>query len=220
MNPLIVAIDTADIAFAQRLMRQTAPHCGMFKFGLEYFTAHGHLGVLCTDKPFFLDLKYHDIPSTVGKAVRAATRFMRPYMLTVHASGGADMLKAARDAVEGVANRPLVIAVTRLTSTKGAVSAETFERVTRPLAEMALQSGADGLTARGHEVRLLRAAFGDRVTLVVPGVRTTPLPDDDQVGAVTPKQALNDGASYLVVGRPITGVADPAEAARSFTASA
>lgn len=215
MNPLIIAIDTADIEHAQHLMRLTEPYCGMFKFGLEFFTAHGQRGVDYMGNPFFLDLKYHDIPSTVGKAVKAALPMM-PYMLTVHASGGADMIKAARDAAGSDKNRPLIIAVTVLTSTPYAM--EALE-----LAVDAMAAGADGVVCSGWEVADLRKLLGKEAKLVVPGIREAPLPriaGDDQVRTTTPTRAMMDGADWLVVGRPITESAHPEQTARLFADAA
>lgn len=206
MNPLIIAIDTADLSHAQSLMHQTAPYCGMFKFGSEFFTAHGPEGVRYMDKPFFLDLKYHDIPSTVGKAVKAALP-MKPYMLTVHASGGSDMIRAARDAVGNAPDRPLVIAVTVLTSTP-------FTGEAVDLAVDAIRAGADGVVCSGRELKEFRKFFRPEIKLVVSGVRDYLLPADDQVRTITPTNAMLNGANWIVVGRPITASKSPESAAR------
>jgi orotidine-5'-phosphate decarboxylase len=216
---LIVAIDTTEPARAAALARAVAPHCGMFKLGLEFFAANGPAGVRGIDgRPIFLDLKLHDIPNTVAGAVRGVLA-LAPRMLTLHAAGGAAMIAAARDAAEvaGPA-RPMLLAVTVLTSLDAAALAATgvadgpAHQVVR-LGRLAIEAGADGLVCSAHEIAALRDALGSAVKLVVPGIRPAGAQAGDQARTMTPRQAIDAGADWIVVGRPITGAADPAQAA-------
>jgi orotidine-5'-phosphate decarboxylase len=219
---LIVALDTADLGRAQALAEATRPHCGLFKLGLEFFMAHGGAGVRAVQgRPVFLDLKLHDIPNTVAGAVRAVLA-LRPRMLTLHAAGGAAMIEAGRRSAEAAgAQRPLLLAVTVLTSLTGedlaaiGVTGDT-EKQTLRLARLALDHGADGLVCSAREVAALRAALGDEPTLVVPGIRPAGSPSGDQVRTMTPEQAMQAGADWIVVGRPITGAGNPAAAAEKI----
>lgn len=212
MAKLIIAIDTPDLDEARMLMRMTGPFCSMFKFGSVFFTAHGPDGIRREDKPFFLDLKYYDIPSTVAASVLAAMP-MKPHMLTICASGGAEMIAAARRAAGcASAPRPFIIAVTRLTS----LAANDDE--TLSLARLALNNGADGLVCSPWEIALLRYSFGNDVMLVVPGVRPKGYRPDDQARTMSPGEATQARADWIVVGRPITQAADPAAAAASIAA--
>jgi orotidine-5'-phosphate decarboxylase len=222
MNPIIVAIDTPDVHHAAALARQLHGAVGGVKLGLEFFCANGHEGVLRIaehELPIFLDLKLHDIPNTVAKAVRALAP-LEPAILTVHAAGGRAMMAAAKEAA---APHTKVVAVTVLTSldqddlTSTGIGGSPAEQVER-LTELAREAGLDGIVCSGAEVALARRHWPDGF-LVVPGVR--PAGDDlgDQKRVVTPREALDDGASILVIGRPITGAADPAQAIREITAS-
>ena len=216
---LIAAIDTAEVSRAAALIRDVAPHCGLVKLGLEYFSANGPAGVSVAEGvPLFLDLKLHDIPNTVAGAVRSL-RPLGAAMLTVHAAGGAAMIEAAREAAEGGAkNRPLILAVTVLTSLDASALSDTgiaggvTQQVLR-LARLALAAGADGLVCAAHELPALRDAFGSAPVLVVPGIRPAGGTAADQARVMTPEVAISSGASYIVVGRPITGAKDPARAA-------
>lgn len=209
MNKLIVAIDTNTLEHAWHLMRHTATYCGMFKFGSEAFTACGPRVTSFMDKPFFLDLKYHDIPSTVAKAVTAALP-LKPYMLSVHASGGIDMISAAREAAEKSGKeRPLIIAATVLTSTPYADEAQD-------LAIGAVCAGADGVVCGGWELADFRKVLGPDIKLIVPGIRSTIMPGDDQVRTLPAKRAIEEGADWIVVGRPITASGDPGAAAKAM----
>jgi orotidine-5'-phosphate decarboxylase len=220
---LIVALDTPDLHQAQQWASQVAPHCGLVKLGLEFFTAHGPAGVRAmTGRPIFLDLKLHDIPNTVSGAIRSLLP-LAPAMITVHAAGGRAMIGAARRALREAAGRPLLLAVTVLTSLDRAALAETGVAADPAqhalhLARLALAAGADGLVCSPHEVAALRAAFGDTPTLVVPGIRPAGSAAHDQARVMTPDQALAAGADWIVVGRPITGAADPAAAAAAIAA--
>lgn len=221
MTALIVAIDTPVLTKARKLVDAVYPHCVMAKIGSEFFAAHGPVGVdALLDTPFMLDLKYHDIPSTVAKSVTAAS-FMNPEILTVHASGGADMIKAARDAVEKTGKtRPLIIAITVLSSAtvdtlyQTGVSATMEHQVFR-LAHMAIGAGADGLVCSPWEVAMLRKALPG-VLLITPGVRLAGGRQHDQARTMTPREAAEAGSDYIVVGRPIAEAADPGAVAEQI----
>ena len=215
MKPIFVAIDTPDLVRAQSLAQAVREHAGGLKLGLEFFAANGPDGVRRLSDiglPVFLDLKLHDIPNTVAKAVEALAP-LRPAVLTVHAAGGKAMLAAAK-AAAGPETR--VVAVTVLTSLDesdlGAigVSSSPAEQVTR-LARLARLSGIDGIVCSGAEVGAASEAWPGGV-FVVPGVRPEGGEVADQKRVVTPRQALDAGASILVIGRPITGASDPERA--------
>jgi orotidine-5'-phosphate decarboxylase len=228
-NRLIAAIDTADRAHAAALIGAVAPHCGMLKLGLEFFLRYGPDGVLIVnEKPLFLDLKLHDIPNTVAGAIKSLMP-LGVDMLTVHAAGGAAMIEAARNAAETArprpgAARPKLLAVTVLTSLDAqalhatGVAGGTTQQVLR-LARLALDAGADGLVCAAHELPQLRDAFGATPILVVPGIRPAGSQAGDQARTMTPQAAIEAGADYIVVGRPITQAADPGDAARAIAAS-
>jgi orotidine-5'-phosphate decarboxylase len=223
-DKLIVAIDTTNPLRAASLARAVAPHCGLFKLGLEFFTANGPAGVRAIDgRPVFLDLKLHDIPNTVAGALRGVLP-LGPRMLTLHAAGGAAMIAAARDAAEAAgADRPMLLAVTVLTSLDAAALAATgvadapATQAVR-LGRLAIAAGADGLVCSAHEIAALRDALGAGVKLVVPGIRPAGSRAGDQARTMTPLQALDAGADWIVVGRPITQAADPALAAAGLFA--
>ncbi|HVI53062.1 MAG TPA: orotidine-5'-phosphate decarboxylase [Candidatus Sulfotelmatobacter sp.] len=225
-NPVFCALDTTDTAEAVRLARQLSGLVGGIKLGLEFHTANGAAGVRAVAEegmPIFLDLKFHDIPNTVAGAIRAAVP-LAPAMTTLHAVGGAEMMKAAVDAAgdaaakHGVA-RPKILAVTVLTSmgqpelpTIG-VDGPVLDQVKR-LASLAVSAGVDGIVCSPHEVGHLRALLGADVALVIPGIRPAWAAANDQKRVLTPKEAVDKGADVLVIGRPITADANPAEAAR------
>ncbi len=222
MNPLFVALDTADLGHASDLAAQLAGVAGGLKLGLEFFAANGPAGVEAIGRaglPIFLDLKLHDIPNTVAKAV-AALAPLRPAVLTVHAAGGGAMLSAAKAAAPAGTK---VIAVTVLTSLdeadlrRAGVACTPGEQVGR-LAALAREAGCDGIVCSGGEVATARAAWPGGY-FVVPGIRPAGEQVGDQKRVVTPREALAAGASLLVVGRPITAAADPAQAARDIVAS-
>ena len=223
MTGLIAALDTTDVEKARAWAEQLAPHCGMLKVGLEFFLSHGADGLRALgDSPIFLDLKLHDIPNTVAGGVRAVLP-LAPSMLTLHASGGPAMIAAARrTAEEAGAARPTLLAVTVLTSMDEAalaaigVTATPEEQVKR-LARMALDAGADGLVCSAREVRMLRE-IAPTAVLVVPGIRPAGFPSGDQKRTMTPAEAAEAGADWLVVGRPITASPDPAAAAAAIAA--
>ncbi len=221
-SPLYLAIDTPHLDAALTLAQKVRRHVGGLKLGLEFFCANGHHGVHEIAKlglPIFLDLKLHDIPNTVAKAVEAL-RPLKPAVLTVHAAGGRAMLEAAK-AAAGLETR--VVAVTVLTSLDGedlksiGVPSDPGEQVAR-LASLARAAGLDGIVCSGAEVAAVHAAWPAGY-FVVPGVRPAGSDVSDQKRVVTPRQALDDGASMLVIGRPITGATDPAAAIRDIAAT-
>lgn len=221
-SPLYVAIDTPDLQKAEALARQVRNHVGGLKLGLEFFCANGHHGVHQMAKiglPIFLDLKLHDIPNTVAKAVQAL-HLLEPAILTVHAAGGRAMLE---DAKAAAGSHTKVVAVTVLTSLDDAdlidigVGGRAIDQVSR-LADLAQSAGLDGIVCSGEEVGVARAAWPNGF-FVVPGVRPAGGAMGDQKRAVTPREALDRGASILVVGRPISLAADPDLAAREIEAT-
>jgi orotidine-5'-phosphate decarboxylase len=225
-NPVFVAIDTTDLEYARVLSARLKPYVGGLKLGLEFFSAHGPDGVRAfadLGLPVFLDLKFHDIPNTVAGAVRAAAS-LGVDILNVHAAGGPAMLKAAAEAAHAVNAKTKVIAVTVLTSLSDTdletvgQRGPTGEQVAR-LAALTRASGLDGVVCSAHEIAALRAALGPDFLLVVPGIRPKGADLGDQQRVMGPKEALDAGASILVIGRPITAAADPVEAARAIAES-
>lgn len=222
MNPIFVAVDTPDLGRAAELARPLAGTVGGLKLGLEFFCAHGPAGVAEIAKaglPLFLDLKLHDIPNTVAGAMRSLSP-LRPAIVTVHAAGGRAMLEAAKAAALPDTK---VVAVTVLTSLDHGdlrsigVDCAPGEQVER-LAQLARQSGLDGVVCSGAEVKAARSSWPDGF-FVVPGVRPVGSDVGDQKRVVTPRAAMGDGASILVIGRPVTEAADPAAAAREISQS-
>jgi orotidine-5'-phosphate decarboxylase len=221
--PIAVALDAPDLETAARWAQAVTPHVAVVKIGLELFcrtgpsvveTVRGGSGV-----DLFLDLKLHDIPNTVAGAVKAVAK-LKPRYLTVHASGGADMVKAAVESAPDVT----IAAVTVLTS----ISAEVLASVglagppldaVRRLAALAVGAGAGALVCSPQEVAAVRAEVGPGIILITPGVRPLGADAQDQARVATPQQALADGADLLVIGRPITGAADPGAAAAEIAAS-
>ena len=224
---LFVALDTPDLARAASLARALAAvGCGL-KLGLEFFSAQGPEGVRAVtsaapDAPLFLDLKFHDIPNTVGAAVRSALP-LKPFILNVHASGGPAMMAAAVEASREASPRPLVIAVTVLTSLDDVdlksvgQSGPTENQVLR-LGRLAREAKLDGIVCSAQEAETLRAALGPDFKLIVPGIRPAGSAVGDQKRVMGPKEAIRAGADFLVVGRPITEASDPVAAARAIIA--
>ena len=218
-SPVIVALDFPDTGGAVALARQLDPAACRLKVGKELFTVSGPalLDELHTlGFEVFLDLKFHDIPNTVAGAVRSAAR-QGVWMVNVHASGGRRMLEAAAEAAAASEKPPLLIAVTVLTSIDEQDFAElgfdrSLEEQVEALARLAQASGLQGVVCSAREASRLRAACGDDFALVTPGIRPPGSASDDQRRVVTPADAMADGASYLVIGRPIARAADPAEA--------
>ena len=219
---LIVALDVPDAASAAALVKRLDGTCRWFKVGMELFTAAGPAvlePLLKRGHSVFLDLKFHDIPNTVAGAVRSAAG-LGVRMVNVHASGGPAMLAAAREALEGRANPPELLAVTMLTSMDQAqTSAIGYDRSPAEqvelLARMTMKAGIRGFVCSAQEVATLRALTGPEGVLVTPGIRPAGAAKGDQSRIATPAEALQQGASYLVVGRPISQAADPAEAAEA-----
>ena len=217
-SPIVVAMDFNDAASCLQLASRLNPSQCRLKIGKELFTVAGPqlVGALM-EKGFevFLDLKYHDIPNTVAKAVKAAAD-LGVWMVNVHASGGRRMLGAAKEAIDKSLHSPLLIAVTVLTSmTKEdllivGLDIEPEEQVMR-LAQLAKTSGFDGVVCSAMEAKPLKAALGNDFCLVTPGIRPAGSAVDDQRRIVTPQDALNNGSDYLVIGRPITQAKDPAQ---------
>jgi orotidine-5'-phosphate decarboxylase len=215
MSPIFVAIDTPSLEQALAIGEAVRGNAGGLKLGLEFFAAQGPVGVrrmASLGVPIFLDLKLHDIPNTVGKVVAALTE-LEPAILTVHAAGGRAMLAAAKSAAGA---RTKVVAVTVLTSLDAddltciGVDAVPSDQVVR-LAMLARDSGLDGIVCSGDEVGTVRDLWPEGF-FVVPGVRPAGGDFADQKRVVTPNQAIADGASVIVVGRPITAAEDPARA--------
>ena len=216
---IIVALDFPDSKQALEFAGKISPGQCRLKVGKELFTSCGPALVdelVSSGHDVFLDLKFHDIPNTVQKAASAAAR-LGVWMLNVHALGGSAMMQAAREGVEIVAQRPFLIAVTVLTSLSSqdlkdiGIDRSVPDLVDR-LARNALANGLDGVVCSAEEAPALRSSIGDSALLVTPGIRPEWASTDDQQRIVTPQQALAGGASYLVIGRPITRHQDPAAA--------
>ena len=221
-SPVYVAIDTPDLAAATTMAKAVRRHAGGLKLGLEFFAANGPAGVgemAHLGLPLFLDLKLHDIPNTVAKAIQAL-RPLKPAVLTVHAAGGRAMLEEAKAAAPAGTK---VVAVTVLTSldendlAAAGVNGSPHDQVER-LAALARSAGLDGIVCSGNEVKAARKDWGNGF-FVVPGIRPAEGDSGDQKRVMTPRAAIDAGASMLVIGRPITGAADPAEALRAIAAT-
>jgi orotidine-5'-phosphate decarboxylase len=230
-NPIIVALDVPTSEEALKLAGQLAPVAGGFKIGSELFTSAGPeivKRIRGLGSPIFLDLKFHDIPNTVAKAVSAAVR-LDVQMLSVHTSGGREMIKAAEQAAQESAWRlghtpPLILGVTVLTSLdSNALSELGFDpnvaRQVRRLANMANKAGLRGLVCSPLELVELRQMVPASMQLVTPGIRVQSATGDDQRRTLTPKEALQAGASWLVIGRPIYAAENPKAAAESILQS-
>jgi|HubBroStandDraft_4_1064222.scaffolds.fasta_scaffold14742_3 orotidine-5'-phosphate decarboxylase len=238
---LIVALDVSSATQARQLIQSIGEAASTYKIGKQLFTAEGPQIVrdlVSSGRKVFLDLKFHDIPNTVAAAIRQATE-LRVSMLTVHASGGSKMLKAAAEAAAQSPAKPMVLAVTVLTSLSDAVLSEigvsgnVITQVLR-LGALARNAGCGGLVASANEASELRRALGDDFAIVTPGIRpagtvggpylpsvgkcgeTRTTGTDDQARVLTPKEAIAAGATYLVVGRPILEATDPSQAAESI----
>ena len=221
-HKLIVALDVSSAAAAQKIVAAVGDSAFTYKVGMQLYTAEGPQIVrdlVASGRRVFLDLKYHDIPNTVGAAVSEAAK-LGVSMLTVHASGGDRMLRAAADAAKARPNL-MVLAVTVLTSLGDSdlekIGARgTVEDTVVRLASIALSNGCQGVVASAWEASNLRTELGEKFTIVTPGVRPAGSHVADQVRVVTPAEAIASGASYIVVGRPITEAADPAAEARAI----
>ena len=216
---ICAALDVPDLRAAAELAEKLAGRVGMLKVGLELFVAHGPAAVEAVRPfglPIFLDLKLHDIPQTVESAARGAAG-LGVQFVTAHASGGAEMIAAAR---RGLSGRARLLAVTALTS----LGPSELDAVGLPrdavarLGKLAIEAGADGLVCSPQEVASLRALLGEAPILVVPGIRPAGSAPGDQRRTGTPAEALRAGATYLVIGRPLRDAKDPAAAASSIAA--
>jgi orotidine-5'-phosphate decarboxylase len=227
-NPIIVALDVPTPDRALELAGQLAGAVGAFKIGKELFTAAGPniiRRIRATGAAVFLDLKFHDIPNTVAAAVRAAVR-LDVQMLTIHASGGSAMMRAAEDAAQDEATKlsaapPLVLGVTVLTSMDDAAMAElgiaaTAAQQVARLAQLAITAGLHGLVCSPLEIGLLRDVVPPAIQLVTPGIRPAGAGKGDQKRTLTPAEAIAAGANWLVIGRPILAAPDPVAAASSI----
>jgi len=240
-NPVYCGVDTTDLAQATRLIQSIAsgpkPAVGGIKLGLEFFLAHGAPGVRyafptpvrATGVGFFLDLKLHDIPNTVAGGIRAVVE-LAPTYITVHSSGGQEMLKAAVAEAANIAAKlgvpqPKLLGVTVLTSLDRSdleatgINADPSDQVLR-LADLARRSGLDGVICSPLEIAALRKRCGSDFVLMVPGIRPAGSAANDQKRAMTPRQAVDLGASHLVVGRPIYQAPDPRAAAEAIAREA
>lgn len=219
-NPLVVALDLSDLDAAEDLAKRLEGQVGMFKVGLQLFTGHGPVSVsrVRDHGPVFLDLKLHDIPNTVERASFNVGR-IGAAMFTVHALGGEAMIAAAVRGAEAGAGKaghpvPVVVAVTVLSSLAGEGLASPAS-----LAFEAKVAGAGGMVVSGEDVSAVREVVGEEPYVVVPGIRPAGSNGHDQVRILTPEEAVERGADYLVVGRPITSSNDPAGVARAILAS-
>lgn len=230
-NPIIAALDVSSEQQAVKLAQQLAPAVGAFKIGSELFTAAGPeivKKIRATGADVFLDLKFHDIPNTVAKAIASATR-LDVQMLTLHTSGGGEMMRAAEKSAHDTAKSlgrpaPLVLGVTVLTSsshetlTEIGCEADTEKQVLR-LARLAVKSGLRGLVCSPLEITALRKILPAHIQLVTPGIRTGAEKSDDQKRTLTPHAAIAAGADWLVIGRPIYAAENPRAAAEKILES-
>jgi orotidine-5'-phosphate decarboxylase len=219
---LIIALDVPSASEAQKLVARIGDAAGIYKVGLQLFIAEGPSIVrdlVSSGRRVFLDLKLHDIPTTVALAVKSAAE-LRVDMLTIHASGGAAMLRAATEAAAGRIN---LLAVTVLTSLNDedmqeiGVSGRASDQVLR-MAALAQSAGCQGIVTSPRESLMVRKALGEGFAIVTPGIRPAGAETNDQQRIATPVQAISNGASHIVVGRPITHAADPAKAAAAIIA--
>ena len=221
-NPVYLAVDVPQLDAAQALANRVKAHVGGLKLGLEFFCAHGHHGVREMAQiglPIFLDLKLHDIPNTVASAMQAI-HVLEPAIVTVHAAGGRAMME---DAKAAAGERCKVVAVTVLTSLDDSdldsigVGGSSHDQALR-LADLAHSAGLDGIVCSGHEVGAIHRQWKDGY-FVVPGLRPSEGATADQKRIVTPRQARDNGAGVLVIGRPISRADDPVAAARAIEAT-
>ena len=225
---IIVAIDTIDTNEALKITK-LIPDVGAFKLGLEYFCANGPKGISKiseTGVKIFLDLKFHDIPNTVAGAIRASLN-LEPYMMTVHLSGGYNMLHRTMEEVKEYCSkkslkRPLILGVSVLTSIDSSdfsalgIKGKVEDQVVR-LAKLAEYAGLDGLVCSAKELKIVKREVGKNLILVTPGIRPAGGEINDQKRILTPAQAIKDGANFIVIGRPITSVDDPQEALNNIS---
>jgi orotidine-5'-phosphate decarboxylase len=220
---LIVALDVPSAAHARQIVQTIGEAATTYKIGKQLFTAEGPQVVrdlVASGRKVFLDLKFHDIPNTVAAAVKSAAE-LGVGMMTVHASGGSKMLKAAAEAASQSPARPMMLAVTVLTSLSDSdlqelgISGNVLSQVLR-LGALARAAGCGGLVASAQEARELRRELGEGFAVVTPGIRPAGSASGDQARVVAPRDAIAAGANYLVVGRPILDAPDPAKAAEEI----
>lgn len=223
-NPICLALDTSDVARAQDLASLLKPHIGYLKIGMEFFYAHGGAGyekVAREGLPVFLDLKLHDIPNTVEQALRSLMRLNpAPAIVNVHAQGGRAMLEAARKAVPASTKLIAVTVLTSLSDEDCAATGHTLaaSALAEKLARLAHSAGFDGIVCAPRELPRIRNALPRSLLTVVPGIRPEGAGAQDQKRIATPKAAITAGADILVIGRAITGAADPVLAAQEILA--
>src|ERR1017187_2283650 len=230
-NPIIAALDVPSAEQALKLAQQIAPLVGAFKIGSELFTSAGPdivKKIRATGASVFLDLKFHDIPNTVARAVASATR-LDVQMLTIHTSGGLEMMRAAEKSAQETArqsgrNAPLVLGVTVLTSSDKSTLSEigcepNVAKQVERLAVLAAKAGLRGLVCSPLEIAALRQLLPEKTQLVTPGIRTGTEKADDQKRTLTPREALAAGANWLVIGRPIYAAENPRAAAEKILES-
>lgn len=224
-NKLILALDVSERAYAMEIVYKFNEYIDIYKVGLELYTTSGPAiidDIHKLGRRVFLDLKFHDIPNTVSKAGVAAAR-LGVFMFNLHASGGLDMMRKCRDDVVNVClkenlNRPRIIGVTVLTSLSKEVLRDevgiqhSLNTHVRHLSGMALKAGLDGIVASAKEAAMIRGHCGRGFLIVTPGIRTSWTPQDDQMRTMTPKQAIREGADYIVMGRAILNQPDPLKA--------
>lgn len=222
-NPVFVALDTPDLSKALAIAKAAAPYVGGLKVGLEFITANGPKGIkkiVALGRPVFADVKFHDIPNTVAGASREIAR-LGVMLFNIHAAGGEAMMRAAKDAAASINPNVKLIAVTVLTSLNDedldAVGQRTPARgQVERLAALAKRSGLDGVVCSAQEIALMRKVGGKDFLVVTPGIRPAGADIADQKRIMTPAAAMRAGSDILVVGRPITGAADPAAAAKAI----
>jgi orotidine-5'-phosphate decarboxylase len=223
-NPICVALDTPDLIRAVDLAKQLAGHVGMMKIGMEFFYAHGAKGyeaLAATGMPIFLDMKLHDIPHTVAQGLKCLMQ-LEPAITNVHATGGLDMMKAARDAVTG---KTKLIAVTILTSLSNdnlwaaGFDSRSTDVHALNLAKLTNEAGLDGVVCSPLDLASIRSTLPRNFLTVVPGIRPDGVGVQDQKRVATPEAAIAAGADILVIGRAITGAKDPVQAAQDILRS-
>lgn len=228
---IILALDVSDVRYALEIVDKFRDYVSIFKVGLELYTAAGPAVVeeiIRRDKKVFLDLKFHDIPNTVIKAALNATR-LGAYMFNLHASGGLEMLRRCNEAVVDLCLRenlrkPKLLGVTVLTGLSQEVLKDelgiqhSIRTHVKQLSKLSVEAGLDGVVASGHEVAMLRNNFAKNFLIVTPGIRTSWSPPDDQKRTMTPRQAIREGADYIVLGRAVMNQPDPFKALELITA--
>jgi len=229
-NPIICALDTKDTEYALNLSRSLSGKIGAIKLGLGFFIANGPGGIRAIAEskcPIFLDLKLHDIPNTVAEAIKSAIP-LNVQIMTIHTSGGPDMMRAASRAAKEEADRlsitkPLIVGVTVLTSMddndlRNIGVATTVKDQVINLSLQAKECGLDGIVCSAHEVSFVKEKCGGDFKTIVPGIRPALVMQNDQKRVMTPKEAVDSGADYLVIGRPITKADNPLDAVSKIMA--